>query len=269
MDENDLKARVSILVLSFDGFSELWQPFFDSFFKTWPDCPFNVYLLTNYKQFDHPRVKSLQVGPDVSWSDNLIKALQAIPTEYTFMFYEDAFFTAMKKEKAMQAISYCLTHQLSSLLLMPTRIRGQQRINKLVRRINKHALYRNSLFLNLIRRDVLLQILKPGENAWQYEVIGNDRSKYFDFYCVNEDLFRYDHGIVKGKWLASTRKKLESRGYSFQKLSRSIPAATELFYRLKLTVFHWYLSLLPLSLLLWLEKKRYSDKNRYLQNPAR
>lgn len=265
MDEKELKARVSVLVLSFDGFSELWQPFFDTFFETWSDCPFDVYLLTNYKQFDHPRVKSLQLGPDVSWSDNLVKALRAIPTDYTLMFYEDAFLTGMKKEKIMQAINFCLTHQLPSLLLMPTRIRGQQKINNMVSRINRDALYRNSLFLNLIRRDVLLQILEPGENAWQYEVAGNDRSKGFDYYCVSETLFRYDHGIVKGKWLASTRKKLESRGYRFQKLSGSIPAGSELFYRLKLAAFNLYLSLLPLPLLLWVERKRFSNKNRYIQ----
>ena len=34
----------AILILSCDKFSDLWKPFFDLFWKYWPDCPYNVYL---------------------------------------------------------------------------------------------------------------------------------------------------------------------------------------------------------------------------------
>ena len=57
-------------------------------------------------------------------------------------------------------------------------------------------------------------MLKPGENAWQFEKDGNLRNKTFDFYSVYDtELVSYHHGIVKGKWLPKTLNYLKANGY--------------------------------------------------------
>lgn len=264
MDNIKEGKSVSILVLSFDGFSELWPPFFDSFFTTWPDCPFEVNLLTNFKSFDHPRVNSLQVGSDISWSDNLIKALSILQSEYVLLFYEDAFLTGIDKTGVMNSINYCTEQNLDALLLRPSEFRGKKKVNPNIFLVNKEAPYRNSLFVNLVKKDVLLNILNAGENAWQFEITGNKRSKPYNFYSVGKKLFEYDHAIVKGKWLRKTKEKYEAKGYSFQKLSKTFGKTEEAKYKVKLNFFNWYISLLPLKLLLFMERQRSSDKQKYL-----
>jgi hypothetical protein len=257
--------KVSILVLSFDGFSELWPPFFDSFFTVWNDCPYEVNLLTNQKIYNHPRVNSLQVGSDISWSDNLIKALLLIKTEYILLFYEDAFLTGISRDQITKSIEYCTSNNLDSLLLRPSEFRGKKKVSKDVFLVNKAAPYRNSLFVNLLKRNILLDILEPGENAWQFEIIGNKRSQKYDFYCISKKVFKYDHAIVKGKWLKATKQKYERKGYVFQNLNKTFGFISEATYKAKHKLFNLYISLLPLKCLLFIERQRSSEKTKYLQ----
>ena len=78
------RQNIAIVVLSFDGFKDLWQPFFDFFFDCWPDCPYEIYLLNNYKEYNDIRVNNLLVGEDISWSHSLIKGLDKIQEERVF-----------------------------------------------------------------------------------------------------------------------------------------------------------------------------------------
>ena len=65
--------------------------------------------------------------------------------------------------------------------------------------------------------DVLLKLLKSGENAWQFEKDGNKRSEHIDFYSVySEKLATYHHGIIKGKWLPQTKNILLRKGYKLE-----------------------------------------------------
>ncbi len=41
-------SELAILVCSCDKYADVWEPFFKLFFKFWPDCPYPIYLLSNY-----------------------------------------------------------------------------------------------------------------------------------------------------------------------------------------------------------------------------
>src|SRR5437773_912082 len=45
---------VTILVSSFDGYSDCWGPVCHGFTKYWPNCPYPVLLMTNEKDHQHP-----------------------------------------------------------------------------------------------------------------------------------------------------------------------------------------------------------------------
>jgi len=81
----------SVLVSSFDDNCDLWPIFFHFLFKHWPDVPTPVYLVTNYRTYDDPRVVSLCVGKDVSWGETMTRALAKIPSKHVWMLLEDFF----------------------------------------------------------------------------------------------------------------------------------------------------------------------------------
>src|SRR3989344_5493514 len=87
------KDQCTVVASSFDGNEDLWKPFFTFFFRYWPDCPYPVYLISNFKRFDHSRVTTLTVGTDRKWASNLLMALDQIPSAYIVYLQDDYFLT--------------------------------------------------------------------------------------------------------------------------------------------------------------------------------
>ena len=86
-----MKDKVSLLILSCDKYKDLW-PIFDYFFKkNWANCFLDKYFLSNHEQSVPSGFRSINVGEDVSWSNNLILALDKIETPYVFLLLDDVF----------------------------------------------------------------------------------------------------------------------------------------------------------------------------------
>lgn len=85
----DLKLAVS----SCDLYCDMWPLYFHFLFKFWPDVPTPIYLLTNHLSYDDPRVVTVNVGDDKSWSDGVARGLAQVPSEYIFFFLDDFMLT--------------------------------------------------------------------------------------------------------------------------------------------------------------------------------
>lgn len=205
---------IAIVILSCDKFKVTWKPCIDHLFSAWPNCPYPVYLLNNYTPYGDERVKDLLVGEDLSWSDTLKKGLLKIKEKKTFFIFDDSFITELKIEEVKYIFKVAIENNLDSVALRKRIFDNGKRYNEKIYKINPTAKYRNSLFLNLIKKDVLLSLLKSGENAWEFEKDGNIRSKNYNFYSVySANFIAYKHGIVKGKWLPKTYFYLKNKGY--------------------------------------------------------
>ena len=66
--------NIDLLVISCDTYSDIWDTFFDTFFRYWQDCPLDIHLISNSKSYNHSEVHPIKVGQDISWSDNLLNA---------------------------------------------------------------------------------------------------------------------------------------------------------------------------------------------------
>ena len=88
----DIQNKFAILVVSCDKYSDLWNPFFKSFFRFWPYCPFDIYFLSNYKYANISKIRNLLIGEEIPWSDNLYESLNYLRKDYIFFFLDDLFF---------------------------------------------------------------------------------------------------------------------------------------------------------------------------------
>ena len=70
----DFKGSVALVVSSCDAFFDAWRPFNAFLDKFWPDCPLEIFLVTNELAFRSPRIRALAVGPDRGWSSNFFRA---------------------------------------------------------------------------------------------------------------------------------------------------------------------------------------------------
>ena len=86
--------EISIIVSSCDKYSELWEPHFTQLFKYWPSLKkendfIPLLLITNHKRYYDSRVINVVIGEDISWSDNMLKALEMVKTKYVVILLDD------------------------------------------------------------------------------------------------------------------------------------------------------------------------------------
>jgi hypothetical protein len=215
--------KVSILVSSCDKYSDLWDPFFKLFLNFWKDCPFRVYLLTDKLNINIPNVEVLPIGGYLSWSGALINALNFLKDDYILLFLEDLFLTDYVNTKAvLEIIDWSIETNVNYLRLNPSP-KPDIYYNNLVGIIKKGAIYRASTMFSLWKKEVLLDLLRPEENAWEFEIYGSERSdKYDGFYCTWNIYFKYVNGVIKGKWNRRAVKKLKGLGIEVDLTRRKV-----------------------------------------------
>ena len=185
--------NVSILIVSWDGYSDLWQPFVHCFFKYWPDCPYDVYLGCGRKRSELNRVRQIFVGDDVDYSTNILTMLREIDTPWVVLWTDDFFpDKPVATDRIRRLVSAVEERNLAYLDLLdfPLRISSlfaKRTAIENVREMPAGAPYRTSLGVTLWRKDFLQRFLTPGHSAWDIERKGTMKASTSDesFFCVH------------------------------------------------------------------------------------
>jgi hypothetical protein len=210
---NTIKEGVAILVVSCDAYKDLWHPFFHCFFKYWPDCPYPVFLGSNFVSYQDDRVKAVLVGRDVDYSSNLFKMLENIEHEYIILWIEDRILSKPVDTSRIQNLVNLAKNQnvgyLRLIALWPFAV-PRDKLQEFGE-ISKGHKYRISITVALWKKSVLLKLLRPGETAWDLERQGSKRSNDFDekffslsFSIIDSPPFSDQHLIMKGKLVRNT-----------------------------------------------------------------
>ena len=200
--------------MSCDAYSDLWKPFFNLYFKFWPDNIFNTFLLSNFKKYKNNRIRNISIGKDRTWSLNLISALKKLDNyEYLLLLMEDTFLKKKVDTKHLNKIIKKFISHEGNFLTLINEPKPDKTFNKYYGKVSVGAAYRPTITFAVWKRKTLLSLLSSDENAWDFEKKGALRSDQFDqFYSVNSDQFHYIHGVIKGKWLFSAIKDLKILG---------------------------------------------------------
>lgn len=205
----DLKEfDVAILVVSCDAYKDLWTPFFRCFFKYWPDCPYPIYLGSNFSEYPDSNVHSILVGVDIDYSSNLIKMLGQIRERWVILWIEDRVLSdPVDTTRLKKLVRLAQVEQAGFLKLIGdhplTFLRDK---NKEFGEIPLEARHRVCMTIGLWDKQTLLRILRPGETAWDIERKGSRRSVTLGekLLTLNANFWNippisYCHLIVKGK----------------------------------------------------------------------
>lgn len=210
-NNNDL----AIVILSCDKYKDLWDLYFAFFHKYWKDCPYPIYLVSNFEKYEDKRIINICVGDDVSWSNNLKIAIEKVKERNVLLLLDDVFLNkAVDTQKVNSLIDQFTLLNANYLKLIPMP-KPDVRINEELGEINKGSLYRSTAVFTIWNKDTLQKILVPSENAWQFEEFGSIRSDEFDgFYSTYRNTFSWIHGVVRGKWIAESVTKIKKEGFS-------------------------------------------------------
>lgn len=176
----DFAGSVAVVVSSCDSFFDCWRPFAFFFRKFWPDCPFPVYLIVNELEIRSEFLKPLRVGEDQGWATNMQCALAQIDTPYVLYFQEDYLLTApVDREQLARDFASAMEQDVAALcfsdlaLLEPDFAALPERFSV----IPQESKGRTRLQVTLWKKDVFASLLSPGEDAWNMEARGSERTR--------------------------------------------------------------------------------------------
>lgn len=221
--ERNSNNNIAVLVVSCDNYADMWPPFFELFKKKWGDCPFPIYLITNYQTPDFPGVKTIPVGEDRSWSDNIIAALPAVPEEFVLMFIDDLFLTKTVDTPSLLAILRAMIEADANYLRLNPTVKADKPFNQLFGLVSPGTIYRTSTVLAVWKKQALQTLLKPGENAWDFEIHGTTRADALDgFYAAWRPYFPVINGVIKGKWRRGAVRAISAQCHDIDFARRDI-----------------------------------------------
>jgi hypothetical protein len=174
-------SDVAVVINSFDRYSDCWGPVTHGLHKYWADCPYPIYLISNFKNFKAPGVCVLKTGADISWSDRLHNALTRLDATYIIYFQEDYWLTKPADTARVRDYLRHMDHRglhYVRLLAAPAPAHDfpdDVRLGIIAREGD----YRTSAQIALWRREVLCELLVPGESVWEFEIEGTNRSRRY------------------------------------------------------------------------------------------
>ncbi len=203
---------ISILITSCDKFHDTWEIVTQSFIDYWPDCPYDIFLMTNEITYTHSKIKNIQVGKDESWSLNLKKALSQINSKYVLIWLDDVFLSQKVDNYHFDLIEKFIKKNSINFLRLraiPVPSKWDGDFGEIYQ---NELFYRVSIFASIWDRKTLNDLLIDVESAWDFEIKGSIRSsKYNKFYCIRNEPFTYIHGIEKGLWKIDALNWLKTR----------------------------------------------------------
>lgn len=220
------KNDVSVLIITCDAYSDVWDYFFILFNKFWPDCPYSIYLGTNSKECNAVGVKTICIGEDVSWCDNLRVMLEKIPTQYVIIMLEDYFINKrINTDDVERTLEFAKMNKADCVRLRNSPVACRV-VDKNLR--IGYAEPASPYYINaqpaIWKVTSLISLLKPNWSAWQFERENSKISKMLDLniYTTNYQLVSCLNGVVRGKYLLSTIKALQRIGVYIDSSKREI-----------------------------------------------
>jgi len=225
-------ASLPVLVISCDRYADLWRPFFELFWRRWPDCPGPVYLGTNFAGYDDSRVRTLRIGADVTWASGVLKMLDQIDAPYLIVMLED--FLLMEQvdnarierlaDIAMAEGLGCL--RLYSIFPPDAAVQGYPELGAFPPGSN----WRITAQAAIWRADTLRRLLVPGFSAWDFEMVGSQMSEFMPdpIWGVMTPALVYDHAVEKGRWRPQGLEICRQAGVAVDASARGAFTAAEL-----------------------------------------
>lgn len=216
-----MSNELTIIVCSCDKYDDLWYPYFEIFKNQWPDCKYPIILNTESKTYNHDglNIKSLNLytpeeAKNVSWSDRMIKTLSYVDTEYVLVTLDDHFLISpVDSKKFERALEIIKTHKRISALSFIAYVPADKKTKWIDNfgRWSMNDYFRVNLDTAIWRKKALLRNLKPGENAWEFELNATERAlwdftEYYRYKQGAEPILdvsfhlRRGYGLIRGKW---------------------------------------------------------------------
>lgn len=242
------KQKLALLVLSCDGYSDLWDDFFNLRDKYWADCPYRWYIVTESKDYYREGVEVIKCGSNLNWAGRFRYAVKIIDSRYYGIFLEDYFITAKVDNNVIADLIDVMDNHFvtflntSDVFFNTIKMKDKQYFKEHLIIIPNNRLYGISTESAIWEKDFLLK--KIGEDdysAWQFEIDRVNEAKSpegLGGFNLCDDRMPFHVSInpvvIQGKIYPPARKFFKKQGYELLTKREDMTRKQVVLYDLKM-----------------------------------
>lgn len=225
-----MNREATVLVNSCDRYSDLWDPFARLWQRYWPDCPFEVVLLTESPvelkgaaQAVFSRV--LPCGK-MSWAKRLSSVRVEITTPYVLMLCEDYLLESrVDTGKMLAYLKMMKVFNAANLRLIPNPPGGSKYKDTELLEYRKNTAYSIATQAGFWEKEFLFDLAAKVESIWEFERYGSFalEGETRPLLHTRAKEFPFVDAVHKGYWEKFGKALVEREGIEFDFSHRGLP----------------------------------------------
>lgn len=252
-----MDTRLSIVVIGFDGYSDLWDDCIGLIKKFWIDCPYEIVFVNNELEKKWENVTVLHAGVEAEWSKKVQVALNYCNSRFICLLLEDFLIgDLVDAKKISNLIELMIAKNIDYIKLADMNNAAKDRCkavpeNKHIHKVRYCDDYGISLQPSIWKKEFLIEKLgQENYNAWVFEFDRvkesrpNDKGYRENVLFDTRNILNIQHGVIQGKYLPLTIKYFKKRGVNLN-IKREVMKLSQ--YR-KIRFISFCKSLIPLWL---------------------
>lgn len=197
-----MDSDVTVVVTSCDAYADVEKPFFALWQKYWPDCPFEVVLLTETAQNNFP-CRTIYTGKGKTWCAMLVEALEQITTPYVMLLMNDYYLTAkVNTAQLLKRVEDMRRYNAINLRLIPNPPIKHIYKDTDLGEYPKNTAYCVACQAGFWDREVLRSLASRNRSAWEFERYGSYmlRDEARPILATRTKEFPFVDAVHKGYW---------------------------------------------------------------------
>lgn len=239
-----MNNELTLLLVSYDGYSDMWPTFFECKEKFWSDCPYPIVLANNEKDFKAGNLEVINCGKEAQWSTRTRKALENIDTKYVMFLLEDLFISDKVKTEHIEGALDLMDKDSIDYYKIMTFTKFRTPLYKGIDHLHEIPAswpYGISLQAAIWNREYFLEMVgKEDYNPWVFEVNrleeeenATDPQKVVGVFD-DRNILNICHMVVQGKYLRGAVSRMEKVGVKIDTAARGLmPWKDNLIYSIK------------------------------------
>lgn len=249
MGSSILFDDVSILIIGFDGYKDVWDRDIELMNKYWPNRP-KTYLADSELRPDYEGVEVINAGPDSEWSKKVQVALDKIDTKYVILLLEDFFITDKVNNDVLESIMETVENDGIKFYQLLVQLFNQRwekgkpyKKNRDIKIIPAEKKYGINLQAAIWEKDFLKECVgAENYNAWLFEINQLGTKNYnvdkIEYLIDVRNVLNITHAVVQSKYLRAAKRKMKSLGMPISEEERAQMSFGDNFkYQFKLIMY--------------------------------
>jgi hypothetical protein len=220
--------NIAVLVIGYDGYSDLWEDFFNLFEANWHNN-LEKFFVNEKKEINDNNFFHIKCGNNIEWTSKILRGLEEIKSDYIFLLLEDFFVgNKVNKDHLHELVNYISINDIDYMKLVDNNTINYMRFgNKVTKKkyllkLDNKIDYSLSLQPSIWKKSFLKELIGDTEcNAWAFESKLNsdklkkaieDKKLFFD----TRNLLKIKHAVIQGKMIPSTVRYFKKKGYTLK-----------------------------------------------------